>query len=70
MAPPSAGIWLFDRLGSPLKRFVVFSQAGNRAHLENNRWQLYRETEAFLNGGDRRMGRSMPSLDPFFAGRQ
>ena len=52
VAPPSAGLWLFDRLGSPLKRFVVLSQAGNRAHLENNRWQLYRETETFLSGGD------------------
>jgi pimeloyl-ACP methyl ester carboxylesterase len=55
VAPPSAGLWLFDRLGSPLKRFVVFSQAGHRAHLENNRRQLYRETEVFLNGGDSAM---------------
>ena len=52
VAPPSAGLWLFDRLGSPLKRFVVLSQAGHRAHLERNCWQLYRETEIFLNGGD------------------
>jgi pimeloyl-ACP methyl ester carboxylesterase len=44
--------WLFHQLGSPLKRLVVISQAGHRAHLERNRWQLYRETETFLNGGD------------------
>jgi pimeloyl-ACP methyl ester carboxylesterase len=52
VAPISAGERLFSELGSPLRRFVVLSQAGHRAHLESNRWQLYRETEAFLNGGD------------------
>ena len=52
VAPVSAGLWLYNRLGSPLKRFVVIGQAGHRAHLENNRRQLYRETETFLNGGD------------------
>jgi heme-degrading monooxygenase HmoA len=30
----------------------VISRAGHRAHLERSRWQLYREIESFLNGGD------------------
>ena len=56
VSPPAAGVWLYERLGSPLKRLVVISQAGHRAHLERNRWQLYRETEGFLNGGDESNG--------------
>ena len=52
VAPPAAGMWLYERLGSALKRFVVISRAGHRAHLERNRRQLYREIEAFLHGGD------------------
>jgi pimeloyl-ACP methyl ester carboxylesterase/heme-degrading monooxygenase HmoA len=56
VSPPAAGLWLFEQLGTPLKRFVVVSQAGHRAHLESNRWQLYRETETFLNGGDSAAG--------------
>jgi heme-degrading monooxygenase HmoA len=52
VAPPAAGLWIYQRLASPLKRFVIISQAGHRAHLEKNRGQLYRETETFLNGGD------------------
>ncbi len=52
VAPPAAGMWLYKRLGSALKRFVVISRAGHRAHLERSRWQLYREIESFLNGGD------------------
>ncbi len=52
VAPPAAGLWVYERLGAALKRFVVISQAGHRAHLERNRWQLYKETESFLEGGD------------------
>jgi pimeloyl-ACP methyl ester carboxylesterase len=52
VAPLAGAEWLFHRLGAPLKRLVVISQAGHRAQLERNRWQLYRETEAFLNGRD------------------
>jgi pimeloyl-ACP methyl ester carboxylesterase/heme-degrading monooxygenase HmoA len=52
VAPPVAGMWLYDRLGSALKRFVVVSQAGHRAHLERNRLQLYSEINGFLIGGD------------------
>lgn len=62
VAPISAGEWLFSHLGSPIKRFVVMSQAGHRAHLESNRWQLYRETEAFLNGGDTAEGPVVPPM--------
>ena len=56
VSPPAGGVWLYERFASPLKRFVVISQAGHRAHLERNRWQLYRETESFLNGGDESSG--------------
>ena len=48
VTPPSQGLWLFERLGSPLKRFVVLSRAGHRVHLEQNRYQLYEEVRAFL----------------------
>jgi len=51
-APPAAGLWLYQHLASAVKRFVVISRAGHRAHLERNRWQLYREVESFLNGND------------------
>jgi pimeloyl-ACP methyl ester carboxylesterase len=51
-APPEAGLWLYQHLASPLKRFVIISRAGHRAHLERNRRQLYKETESFLRGGD------------------
>jgi pimeloyl-ACP methyl ester carboxylesterase/heme-degrading monooxygenase HmoA len=63
VSPPAAGLWLFERLGTPLKRLVVVSQAGHRAQLEKNRWQLYRETETFLNGGDSAAG---PTYAVFF----
>jgi len=62
VAPPAAGLWLYERLASPLKRFVIISQAGHRAQLEHNRWQLYRETESFLNGGDASDGTTLRGL--------
>lgn len=52
VAPPASGLWVYERLAAPLKRYVILSRAGHRVHLERNRWQLYRETESFLNGGD------------------
>lgn len=52
VAPPAQGMRLFEQLASPLKRFVVLSQGGHRLHLERSRFQLYRETETFLKGGD------------------
>jgi pimeloyl-ACP methyl ester carboxylesterase len=52
VSPPASGLWVYERLAAPLKRFVILSRAGHRVHLERNRWQLYRETESFLNGGD------------------
>ena len=63
VSPPAAGLWLYERLGSPLKRFVIISQAGHRAHLERNRCQLYQETQGFLNGGDESNG---PTYAVFF----
>lgn len=52
VAPPAGGMWLYERLRSALKRFVVISQAGHRAHLERNRRQLYSEVDSFLIGDD------------------
>jgi pimeloyl-ACP methyl ester carboxylesterase len=52
VAPPTQGLWLFERLGAPLKRFVIVSRAGHRMQLEQSRFALYREVEAFLKGGD------------------
>ncbi|MBV9755906.1 MAG: alpha/beta hydrolase [Alphaproteobacteria bacterium] len=45
--------WLFTALrGSPVRRDVKISRATHLMHLEEGRFALYRETEAFLNGGD------------------
>jgi pimeloyl-ACP methyl ester carboxylesterase len=45
--------WLFDALhAAPLRRDVKIARAGHLMHLEENRYALYRETEAFLSGGD------------------
>ena len=51
-SPPAAGLWIYQHLASAVKRFVIISRAGHRAHLERNRWQLYREVESFLNAND------------------
>jgi pimeloyl-ACP methyl ester carboxylesterase len=46
--------WLFDSLkASPVKRDVKVSRATHLMHLEENRHALYRETQAFLSGGNR-----------------
>lgn len=50
VAPPSTGLWLFERIGAPFKRMVILSQGGHRLHLEKSRWQLYQEVQAFLDG--------------------
>ena len=43
--------WLYDALkGSPLRRDIKISRATHLMHLEENRYALYRETEAFLDG--------------------
>jgi pimeloyl-ACP methyl ester carboxylesterase len=48
VVPPSQGLWLFEHLASPFKRFVVLSQGGHRIHLERGRSELYHEVLAFL----------------------
>ncbi|HEY0682301.1 MAG TPA: alpha/beta fold hydrolase [Steroidobacter sp.] len=48
VTPPAQGMWLFERLGAPLKRFIALSQGGHRLHLEQSRLQLYREVRGFL----------------------
>jgi pimeloyl-ACP methyl ester carboxylesterase len=49
VTPPSSGLWLFERIGAPLKRLVILSQGGHRLHLEKSRLQLYQEVRAFLD---------------------
>lgn len=45
--------WLFDALrASPLRRDIRIARATHLMHLEENRYALYREAEAFLMGGD------------------
>jgi pimeloyl-ACP methyl ester carboxylesterase len=48
---------LFDALkSSPLRRDVKIARATHLMHLEENRYALYRETEAFLGARDRPSG--------------
>jgi pimeloyl-ACP methyl ester carboxylesterase len=44
--------WLFDALGSPNKRDIKISRGTHLMHLETMRYALYRESIAFLAGGD------------------
>jgi pimeloyl-ACP methyl ester carboxylesterase len=46
--------WLFNALKlSPVKRDVKIGRATHLMHLEENRYALYSEAQAFLEGGDR-----------------
>ena len=46
--------WLYDRLSaSPMRRDIKIGRATHLMHLEENRFALYRETEAFLLEDDR-----------------
>ena len=45
--------WLFDALkSSPVRRIVTIGRGTHLMHLEESRYALYRETEAFLAGND------------------
>ena len=45
--------WLFDALSAaPLRRDVKIARGTHLLHLEENRYALYREAEAFLRGDD------------------
>ena len=45
--------WLFDAMkSSPIRRIVIISRGTHLMHLEESRYALYRETEAFLVGKD------------------
>jgi len=44
--------WLFERFASPIRRDVKISRGTHLMHLEASRYALYRETDAFLLGGD------------------
>jgi len=53
MAGDADARWLFDALrGSPLRRDVKIARGTHLMHLEENRYALYREAEAFLAGRD------------------
>ena len=45
--------WLFKALtNAPIKRDVLINGATHVMHLEKNRYQVYREVQSFLEGGD------------------
>src|ERR1043166_3822420 len=45
--------WLFNALTNvPIKRDVLINRATHVMHLEKNRYQVYREVQAFLEGAD------------------
>jgi len=45
--------WLYNALTNvPLKRDVLISRATHVMHLEKSRYQVYREVQVFLEGGD------------------
>ena len=45
--------WLYKALTSaPIKRDVLINRATHVMHLEKSRYQVYREVESFLEGGD------------------
>ena len=45
--------WLFIRLrNAPVRRDVVISRGTHVMHLEESRFQLYREVQTFLEGRD------------------
>jgi hypothetical protein len=45
--------WLFHALkSSPTRRIVTISRGTHLMHLEESRYALYRESEAFLVGND------------------
>ncbi|HEX7120508.1 MAG TPA: alpha/beta fold hydrolase [Longimicrobiales bacterium] len=51
--PDAEARWLFDALRSaPVKRDVVISRGTHVMHLEESRYQLYREVQLFLEGRD------------------
>ena len=53
LATDTGAQWLFNALkASPLRRDIKIARATHLMHLEENRFGLYRETAAFLHGGD------------------
>ena len=53
MCPDADAGRLFDALSAaPLRRDIKIAHATHLMHLEQNRFSLYREAEAFLRGGD------------------
>jgi pimeloyl-ACP methyl ester carboxylesterase len=53
MSTEEDALWLFHALkSSPIRRIVIISRGTHLMHLEESRYALYRETEAFLTGKD------------------
>jgi pimeloyl-ACP methyl ester carboxylesterase len=49
VTPPEMGRWLFEKIGSKVKRLVVLQAGGHRLHLEASRFALYAEVRTFLS---------------------
>jgi len=58
LIPDEDARWLFDALGSGVKRDIKISRATHLMHLETMRTALYRESIAFLVGNDEAPARS------------
>jgi pimeloyl-ACP methyl ester carboxylesterase len=52
LIPDADARWLFDALGVPIKRDIKIGRGTHLMHLEETRYQLYREAQAFLAGND------------------
>jgi pimeloyl-ACP methyl ester carboxylesterase len=53
MSTEEDAMWLFHALkSSPIRRIVIISRGTHLMHLEESRYALYRETEAFLADND------------------
>ena len=53
LIPDEDARWLFDAFkASPIRRDIKINRATHLMHLELMRAALYRETNAFLTGGD------------------
>jgi pimeloyl-ACP methyl ester carboxylesterase len=54
MCTDTDAAWLFNAMkASPIRRDVKIARATHLMHLEENRYALYRETEAFLKARDK-----------------
>lgn len=63
--------WLFDSLkASPVRRDVKIGAGTHLMHLEQSRYALYREAQAFLEGGDVPANPDMPAMQASYQGNE